>query len=208
MASPESSGKSPETKGIGGMELKKLSPESQKLTSAEREALEKDLAARGEKAEKVIEKHAKEKEPVIKSEESHHEKSKTVGEGASHKSAHRPKPKTERERRTVYNSEIKKIQKDMPAVQRVFSKLIHTNSVEKISDATQKTIFRPSAIIAGSAVGLTLGILVYIIAVINNYSLGNLEILSFAVLGALIGLVLEYIINRAKHKKQLQDTIF
>lgn len=89
----------------------------------------------------------------------------------------------------------------MPAVQRVFSKLIHTNSVEKISDATQKTIFRPSAIIAGSAAGLVLGILVYIIAVINNYSLGNLEILSFAVLGALIGLLLEYIINRAKHRK-------
>jgi len=201
MASPETSGKSPETKGIGGKELKKHSPERKKLSSAEQEALERDLAERGERAEKVIEKHRQEKEPIIKSHETGQEKSKIAGENSSNSHFHRPNPKTDKERNSVYKTELKKIQKDMPIVQKVFSKVIHNSSVEKISETSQNTIFRPSALIAGSIAGLTLGILVYVIAIINNYSLGNLEIFAFAILGAMIGLVIEYIAKSLRHRK-------
>jgi len=201
MASPETSGQSPETKGIGGKELKKHSPERKKLSSAEREALERDLAERGERAEKVIEKHRQEKEPIIKSQESGQEKSRSAGENSAQSQSHRPNPKTDKERNVVYKNELKKIQKDLPSVQKVFSKVIHNSSVEKISETSQNTIFRPSALIAGSITGLTLGIVVYVIAIINNYGLGNLEIFAFAILGALIGLVIEYIAKSLRHRK-------
>lgn len=201
MASPEISGGSPEKKGLGSKELKKISPETKRLSPEEKEILDKDLAERGEKAEKVIERHRQEKEPIIKSEESHHEKSQTKGESASQKTHHRPKPKTDKEREKVYENELSEIQSKMPAAQRTFSKLIHSRVIENVSETTQKTIFRPSALIGGAVSGLVLGILVYVVARIYGYSLGNLEILSLAFLGAILGLIIEFIVRKIKHKK-------
>lgn len=201
MANPEIHTGSSEKKGIGAKELKKLSPESKKITSAEREALEKDLAQRGEKAEKIIEQHKHEKEPVIKGQESHHEKSNTAGESTSHATRHRPQPKTERERNNIYKHEIKAIQSNMPLAQRTFSRVIHNASIERISDSTQKTLFRPSAMIGGAVAGLSLGLIVYIVASIYKYSLGNLEILALAFLGAILGVLIEFVVRQFKHRK-------
>ena len=201
MASPEIHHGSPEKKGVSSKELKKLSPEMKHLSSAEREALERDLAEKGEKAEKVIESHKHEKEPIIKGEESHQEKSKSAGESASQRLAHRPKPKTDQEKSSVYKNELKQIQSKMPIVQRTFSRVIHNSSVEKITDVTQVTVFRPSAMIGASVFGLILGLAIYLVARINNYSLGNLEILALAIFGALFGILIEFITRRIKPKK-------
>lgn len=201
MANPEIHTGSSEKKGIGAKELKKLSPEAKKITSAEREALEKDLAQREEKAEKIIEQHKHEKEPVIKGQESHHEKSNTAGESTSHATRHRPQPKTERERNNIYKHEIKAIQSNMPLAQRTFSRVIHNASIERISDSTQKTLFRPSAMIGGAVAGLSLGLIVYIVASIYKYSLGNLEILALAFLGAILGVLIEFVVRQFKHRK-------
>jgi hypothetical protein len=200
MANPEAQGSSPEKKGLG-KELKKLSPEIKNLSSIEREALEKDLAQRGEKAEKIIEKHKVEKEPVIETQEATQEKSKSAGESTSHATKHRPQPKTDRERNSLYRHELKEMQSKLPAIQRTFSKVIHNTSVDKISDLTQETIFRPSAMIGGAIVGLILGITIYAVASIYRYSISNLEILLLAFLGSLFGVLVESVVRRFGHRK-------
>ena len=193
MANPEAQGSSPEKKGLG-KELKKLSPEIKNLSSTEREALEQDLAQRGEK-------HKIEKEPVIETQEATQEKSKSAGESTSHATKHRPQPKTDRERNSLYRHELKEMQSKLPAIQRTFSKVIHNTSVDKISDLTQETVFRPSAMIGGAVVGLILGITIYVVASIYKYSISNLEILLLAFLGSLFGVLVESVVRRFGHRK-------
>lgn len=71
---------------------------------------------------------------------------------------HKESEKSEKDQPYLVNKELKEIafkrtlkktQSKLPAEQRVFSKLIHQPTVEKISDLGSKTVARPSGILFG-----------------------------------------------------------
>ena len=72
------------------------------------------------------------------------------------------------------------------------------NAVEKVSDAAERTVMRPSALIGGAVLGLILGAIVYFIARANNYLLGSLEIVALFLIGAVVGVVVELAIRRVR----------
>lgn len=49
-----------------------------------------------------------------------------------------------------YERTLKSVQKELPAAERAFSKLIHNSAVDAISNGAEKTVARPSGLLAGS----------------------------------------------------------
>ncbi len=49
-----------------------------------------------------------------------------------------------------YARTLKSVQKELPAAERAFSKLIHNNVVDVVSTGAEKTVARPSGLLAGS----------------------------------------------------------
>lgn len=200
MANPEiekpSSAERAERKGP---ELRANRSELKRASRAEKEASEKDLASRGEKAEKVIRaerEKTKETEAILKKETGSAERKKDKVSAGGKLS--RPKPRTKQERDAVYKSEIKQMQSQLSPTSRAFSKVIHNSTVEKVSDIAERTAMRPSALIGGATLGLILGAAVYLIARANNYFLGSLEIAVLFLTGALVGVVVELAIRRVR----------
>lgn len=201
MANPEIEKPSSAERAEKGPELRASKAELKRASRAEKEAAEKDLAARGEKAEKVIaaeRERTKETEAVMKKETGSAERKKDrepVGGGVKKP---RPKPKTKQERETVYKTEMKQVQAQLSPTARTFSKVIHNNAVEKVSDVAERSVMRPSALIGGAVLGLILGAVVYFIARANNYLLGSLEIVALFLIGAAVGVVVELAIRRVR----------
>lgn len=199
MANPEIEKSSSAERGEKGPELRASKAELKRATQAEKEAAEKDLAARGEKAEKAIaaeQEKTKETETVMKKERGGAERKKDKEPTSAPRV--RPKPKTKQERDTVYKTEMKQVQAQLSPTARTFSKVIHNSAVEKVSDAAERTVMRPSALIGGATLGLILGAVVYFIARANNYLLGNLEIVALFLIGAAVGIVVELAIRRVR----------
>jgi F0F1-type ATP synthase assembly protein I len=197
MANPEIEKASSVERNGKGPELKASRAEIRRVSRAEKEAAEKDLALRGEKAERVIaaeREKAKETEAVMKKETGSAERKKDKEPTSSPRL--RPKPKTKEERDTVYKAEMKQVQAQLSPAERTFSKVIHNNVVEKVSDAAERTIMRPSALIGGAVLGLILGAIVYFIAITNNYFIGSLEMVVLFIIGAVVGVVVELAIRR------------
>lgn len=199
MANPEIEKASSAERNEKGPELKANKAEVKRASRAEKEAAEKDLASRGEKAEKVIaaeREKTKETEAVMKKETGSAERKKDKEPASGPRL--RPKPKTKKERDVVYKTEMKQVQSQLSPTARTFSKVIHNNAVEKVSDAAERTVMRPSALIGGAVLGLILGAIVYFIARANNYLLGSLEIVALFLIGAVVGVVVELAIRRVR----------
>lgn len=183
--------KSPERQDLKNLERSK-SPE---VSKAEIEAGEKDLAKRGEAAERKLSAEKK-KEADIEKENKNVEK-------AEHKSpkAKVPASFTKKEKSQVYRKEIKTVQAQLPRSSRVFSKVVHNAAVEKVSDAAGKTVLRPSALVGGAVVGLAAGITVYTIARYYGYYMPSWLLPILLILGALLGVAAELILNRLRPDK-------
>ncbi len=199
MASPEQERPSVE-KGQNTEKLKASKAEVKRASKAERELAEADLTKRGVEAEAAISKaekeQTKEKKTVMTKERGSAEKEKPAAAKAAPRV--RPKPKTKTERDQVFNTEMKQVQAQMRPSARTFSKVIHNKTVERVSDAAQKSIFRPSALIGGAVLGLLLGLVVYIVALLNHYIISSYEILLLFVVGALVGVVVELVTKRIR----------
>lgn len=198
MASPETEKPGVE-RGEGTEKLKVSRAEIRRASKTEREAAEADLTKRGAEAEKAINSErekSRESEAVLSKETS----TKETKKDAEPKSGPRlrPKPHTKAERTQVYKKEIKQVQGQMSGVSRTFSKVIHNSAVERVSDVAEKSVMRPSALIGGAILGLGLGLIVYIISRINHYEISGLEILVLFIAGALVGVIVEYIIKRVR----------
>lgn len=86
-----------------------------------------------------------------------------------------------------------KIQKDLPAQDKVFSKFVHRPAVEAISEAASKTVARPSGLLFGGAAALAANIIVLVICRYYGYEYNYLVgVLSFGV-GFALGLFVEFI---------------
>ena len=76
-----------------------------------------------------------------------------------------------KQREKSFKQTMVQVQKELPASNRVFSKVIHNNIVEKTSDVIGNTVARPNAVFAGAFVAFILTILTYTVAKTMGYPL-------------------------------------
>jgi hypothetical protein len=185
---PGSSAEKPNLKDIEPVKRKEAKPNKAELSHKKSE-----LEHKGHEAEKVL-KAEKEKlklKPEADKDKQSHEKHKP-----HELEAKKPESYTAAEKKAVYKKEIKKVQAQLPKRSRTFSKFVHNPVVEKVSDVASKTVMRPSLLIGGSVVGLTLGLIVYIGARYYGYVIPNMTFILFLVVGAVVGMLVEFIYHR------------
>lgn len=156
---------------------------------------ESDLAERGEKAEKKLAAE-KEKRELDLSKDKERVKRESTAETKQRDAA----SYTKAEKKAVYKKELKNVRAQLPPGSRAFSKVVHNPVVERVSDATAKTVFRPSALIGGAVMGLILGLIVYIAARYYGYVIPNMTLVLLLIIGAIVGVLVEFIITRF-HKR-------
>jgi len=178
---------------------KKKSPEKN-ITKAEIEKGERDLALKREQAEKHLgaEREKRELDLARDKEKAAEKQAEKVPEKKD------PKSYTPAQKKTVYKTQMKHVQAQLPRGSRAFSKVIHNTAVEKVSDVAGKTIFRPSALVGGAVTGLVLGGSVYVIAQFYGYSsfVESWMLPILLIIGAVLGVAVELIINLFRHKDE------
>lgn len=137
-------------------------------SSAEREA--KELAHSAEKERAQAEKH---RVPANKRQEKLVRTKKTLD--------------------ASFEKEMKEARTHMSANSRTFSKVIHNKTVEKVSEATGKTIARPNAILAGSTFALIFTAVLYFWAKNAGYGLSGFETIAAFIVGWLVGIIFDFI---------------
>ncbi len=102
---------------------------------------------------------------------------------------------TRSKREQAFTTIMKDIKPHMSPASRTFSNIIHNPIVEKVSDATGKTIARPNAILSGSVCACISVLGVYLIARHYGYPLSGSEtIISFA-LGWTAGIIYDFAVS-------------
>lgn len=97
-----------------------------------------------------------------------------------------------KERNASYKKTLKQVQVELPASNRIFSKIIHLPAVEKASDIIGDTIARPNAILSGSFFAFVLTLITYLTAKNIGYRLSGFETIIAFILGWLIGIIYDY----------------
>lgn len=99
---------------------------------------------------------------------------------------------TKRQRKDSYGSTMKQIRSEMSAPARTFSKVIHNQAVERVSDVVGGTAARPNAVLAGSIAATFLTLFVFLIAKQYGYRLSGFETIGTFFVGWAIGLIYDY----------------
>jgi hypothetical protein len=82
---------------------------------------------------------------------------------------------------------------EMSESQRLISKVIHNEIVEKVSDMAAKTIFRPYPILFGGIFALIFSLSIYIIAKNIGFELSGFETIFGFLAGWSLGIIFDYI---------------
>jgi len=98
-----------------------------------------------------------------------------------------------KQRNESYARTIKRVQTELPASSRLFSKIIHNRYVERISDIISSTIARPNAMLYGSIVAFVLTLFVYTTSKTIGYNLSGSETIVAFIVGWIIGIIFDYI---------------
>lgn len=99
----------------------------------------------------------------------------------------------EKQRNESYKKIINQTQKELPASNRLLSKLAHNKLIEKFGDIIGCTIARPNAMLAGSIVSFALTLLTYITAKKIGYALSGFETIAAFITGWIIGIIYDYL---------------
>ncbi len=99
---------------------------------------------------------------------------------------------SKQEKKANYKKTMKRVQSEMPAAQRAFSKFIHNPAVEKTSEALGNTVARPNAILSGAIVAFVLVLGVYLVAKHYGYQLSGFETIGAFIAGWLIGILYDF----------------
>lgn len=83
----------------------------------------------------------------------------------------------------VYVHTLKNVQLHLKTSERVFSKIIHNNVVESISEVGSKTIARPGSIIGGGILMIFGGIILYLFAKYYGFYLPLSSLIALYVMG-------------------------
>lgn len=169
--------------------------ESQKPALEQIEKLDNNVEASVELSPRDIETRAeKARQEVLETAVSSEVKGKKIEKSKNSTSASRYNGAIgKKQREESYKKTIKRVQSELPASSRTFSKIIHNKSVEKISDIAGSTIARPNAILSGSIVAFIMTLLTYAIAKNIGYTLSGFETIAAFIIGWLIGIVYDYL---------------
>lgn len=96
-------------------------------------------------------------------------------------------------RKQGFTKTMERVQKDMRAPQRLFSKIIHSPMIEKTSDVIGSTIARPDAILSGSVSAFIFTAVVYFTARYFGFSLSGSETILAFIAGWLVGLLYDLV---------------
>lgn len=99
---------------------------------------------------------------------------------------------TKREKQRAYKHTMQRIQSEMSAPARTFSKIIHAPFVEKASDVAAGTVARPNALLSGAMVAFFVLTAFYVIGRTYGYPLSGFEMIGAYVLGWVVGLMIDY----------------
>jgi hypothetical protein len=102
-------------------------------------------------------------------------------------------PITKKQLDQEFNRTMKYIQEEMSPSKRAFSRMIHTNAIEKTSDFLGSTFARPNALLAGSVGAFALTLSVYIFAKTVGYPLSGFETIGSFIVGWLLGSLYDYL---------------
>lgn len=101
-------------------------------------------------------------------------------------------PVSKHERNASFNATMDEVRSHMSAPSRVFSKVIHNPTVEKVSDVVGGTVARPNAILSGSVFAFLFTLVIYLIARYYGYALSGGETIASFIAGWVLGLVFDY----------------
>jgi len=178
---------SPET----SPEKKELSPERVEAQKNIDAAFEKGAEnSKVENGEKAVEKAKIEalKEAIGVEKGSAEKKKKESGAAAPRRHG----VVSKKEAAVSYEKHMKKLQEELPPVQRGFSKLIHNPAVEKTSEVVGSTIARPNAVLAGAVVAFFAVLAVYLIAKHFGYVLSGFETIGAFIVGWVLGILYDF----------------
>lgn len=183
-----------------------MSNEPEKLNVGAERSVETSESAR-EQAEKLHAKHERLGEHLLEDGEKSAEKARvealesaiSVEAGSAEKKrggepspATRRGPISKKERDASYNHNMKKVQSELSAPSRVFSKVIHNKAVEKTSDAIGATIARPNAVASGAFMAFVATLVLYFVAKNVGYQLSGFETIGAFIVGWLTGTLFDY----------------
>jgi hypothetical protein len=103
-------------------------------------------------------------------------------------------------RRASYARSMQHVGRDLPAIQRFFSKVIHNPIIEITSNIIGSTVARPNAIISGSLFSFSTVLILYFLARHNGFSLSGFEAIGAFTIGWAIGICFDIIHALIRHK--------
>lgn len=105
-------------------------------------------------------------------------------------------------KRRSFDKTMEKIQSQLPPVERAFSKVIHQKSVEKISNASGRTIARPSGILGGGVSTFLGSAVVLYLAKYYGFSYNYTIFIMLFGIGFVAGLLIEVLFKIVKNSKR------
>ncbi len=169
---------------------KELSPEQLESYSKAESAIEKSAEnAKVNNGEKAVEKARIEalKEAVSVERGSAEKKKKEASTAGRRHGVVSKKQKT-----ASYNAHMKKLQAELPPIQRGFSKVIHHPAVEKASEVIGSTVARPNAVLAGAFIAFVAVLVVYLTAKHFGYVLSGFETIAAFIVGWVLGILYDF----------------
>lgn len=98
-------------------------------------------------------------------------------------------------KKKAYKKELHRVQSHLPKAQRTFSKLIHTPTIESVSEVGGKTVARPSGLLGGGVAALVgSGALVFA-SRYYGFSYNYFVFIALLIGGFFVGLLLEIIVR-------------
>jgi hypothetical protein len=164
--------------------IRPLAEKNEGLTETPETTVElspRDIEARAEKARLEALETAVSVEP------------KSAEKETSKSPASRRGPINKKQREKSFKQTMGQVQKELPASNRVFSKIIHNDIVEKTSNIVGNTVARPNALFAGAFVAFVLTLLTYVVAKTIGYSLSGFETIAAFIIGWVIGITYDYL---------------
>jgi hypothetical protein len=86
---------------------------------------------------------------------------------------------------------MERVQQEMSAPARAFSKVIHNKAIEKVSDLTSTTVARPNALLSGAICAFILVAGLYLHARYFGYALQGSETIVAFIIGYSIGIAFD-----------------
>lgn len=177
--------------------------------------VEKQPVPQNHEAKERIEKHVEHLESKVESahetqreqiELARHEVKKMAPEIQPHHEHVRraPSPPGRKEKEQTYKHTLHSVQRELPTrFTRSFSKVIHQPLIEKTSEITGKTIFRPSLMLGATIGALLGGSIFYLLAKRYGFPISGSEFLLFGLVGGVLGLAgegLRYLFKKVANK--------